>query len=868
MKQKLICLLVALFSSAAVYAYDFEVDGIYYNINGSEATVTYKDYGSYSGSVVIPKRVTYNGTTYSVTTIGNNAFDGCVSLKSVTIPEGVNVIGNNAFNYCDSLKSVTIPEGVTAIGENAFSCCNSLTSVTIPTTITSIENYVFDCCSGLISITIPESVSTIGKFAFACCTSLITMNIPESVTSIGMGAFSYCCNLTSITIPEGITVIEESTFSDCFNLTSINIPDNVNTIGKYAFCGCSKMASVTIGKSVTSIGERAFWYCDGLKAFYGKYASDDNRCLINDGTLIAFAPSEITSYNIPESVITIGERAFENSDYLTSVTIPSSIISIGDKAFYNCSKLKTVTNHSSLDIVQGATTHGYVAYYANEVIQITGADYVILNKTSLTLNVGETATLTATILPENTTDKTLTWTSSDEAVATVDGNGKITAIDAGTAIITATCGSASKQCEVNVNYPQTQNGFVIEDADLHIGKTLLLPVKLNNEASIVSFNCDVELPEGLTLAKDEYGDYDITLADRTDNTHTILSSDLDGKVRVVEYSSKNHPFSGNEGTIFYLPVTTTDAAAAGDELTVKITGIRLTKECTFEKLISPDAMATLSIKPAYTPGDLNDDGEYDAADISIEVEFVLGHTPEHAVVEAADLDGDSEITAADISIVVSYVLSGKVIDAAGSARIKSNSVEPASERLSYCGAEANWAKIGLTNAGNYTAAQFDIVLPEGVTVADVRMADQNGSHCVMFNEYNPGTVRVLAYSSMNANFVDGQSFIELQLNGFGDGDMVITNAKVVRKDGDSITELPAEGCVITGAISDINGVGSDELMISVENCNIVITAPEATTVRFSDTLGRSSVISIKAGRNVIPVVPGIYFINNKKIVIR
>ena len=80
--------------------------------------------------------------------------------------------------------------------------------------------------------------------------------------------------------------------------------------------------------------------------------------------------------------------------------------------------------------------------------------------------------------------------------------------------------------------------------------------------------------------------------------------------------------------------------------------------------------------------------------------------------------------------------------------------------------------------------------------------------------------------------------------------------------------MPAEGCVISGAMSDINGVGADELLISVENSNIVITAPQATTVLLSDVLGRSSAITVEAGRNVIPVLPGIYFINDKKIIIK
>ena len=168
---------------------------------------------------------------------------------------------------------------------------------------------------------------------------------------------TYKYGLGIIEFDRPVTTIGSYAFSNCTSLTSVIIPNSVTSIGDWAFRNCSKLTSVTIPNSVTSIGDCAFEFCFSLTAFDGKFASDDNRCLVVDGELIAFAPSGLTKYTIPNSVTSIGYCAFFYCSSLTSVTIPDSITSIGDQAFGYCSSLTSVT------IPNSVTSIGILAFH-------------------------------------------------------------------------------------------------------------------------------------------------------------------------------------------------------------------------------------------------------------------------------------------------------------------------------------------------------------------------------------------------------------------------------------------------------------------------------------------------------------------------
>ena len=377
--KRIFYLLILLIVAINIYAYDFQVGDFYYNITSSSAPytveITYQEYTSsnnYSSLTIatIPETVTYNGTTYCVTSIGDYAFRLCSSLSSIILPSSVTSIGYCAFEDCSSLTSVTIPSSVTSIGHYAFWGCSSLSSIILPSSVTSIGGGAFEYCFSLTSVTIPSSVTSIGRLAFYGCSSLTSMfveegntiydsrdnsnaiietatntlitgcsntTIPNSVTSIGVHAFFGCSSLSSIIIPNSVTSIGESAFSGCSSLSSIIIPNSVTSIGNSAFRLCSSLSSIILPSSVTSIGYQTFYGCSSLTSIIipnsvmsiGRYAFCD--C------------SSLSSIIIPNSVMSIGRYAFRGCSSLTSVTIPNSVTDIGVGAFMNCSALTSVT---------------------------------------------------------------------------------------------------------------------------------------------------------------------------------------------------------------------------------------------------------------------------------------------------------------------------------------------------------------------------------------------------------------------------------------------------------------------------------------------------------------------------------------------
>lgn len=320
MKTKLICLLIALSSATAMWAERIWFGNLCYETTSdSTVCVTYQRllyYGTENNynkltSVTIPSSIHDSGKTYRVTGIGDYTFDGCKGLTSITIPDGITYIGQDAFRGCTGLTSITMPNSVTSVAKDVL----------------DDTQWYKNQSDGLVYI---NNILYKYKGTMPNNTNVI---IKEGTAAICSYAFSDYTGLTSISIPNSVTGIGEHVFSGCSGLTSIVVEsgntiydsrNNCNAIIETAtntlMHGCG---TTIIPNSVTSIGYRAFFGCTGL-----------------------------TSITIPNSVTSIDTYAFSDCTHLTSVTIPNSVTSIGSGAFQKCKGLTSVIigNNNELKI--------------------------------------------------------------------------------------------------------------------------------------------------------------------------------------------------------------------------------------------------------------------------------------------------------------------------------------------------------------------------------------------------------------------------------------------------------------------------------------------------------------------------------------
>ena len=409
-KKLLTTLLLALMTANMALAYEyFEVDGIYYLSNGSEAIVSPRSLNAinpshYYGDIVIPETVTNNGVTYTVTTIGDKAFYQCSNLTSIHLPKTIKRFeGQNCFAGCGNLSVVEIESleswcsidfeitnGYDYSHSNPLSYAHNLyingeplTELVIPTGVTKIGKSAFCRLSSLTRLEIPNSVTSIGDRAFIGCSGFDRLDIPDLESWLkmdiqGKGSNPMSCSSKiyldgiemprELVIPETTTKIWANVFNGCNAITSVSIPSSVETIGTNAFASCDSLKMVDIqdiaawcnivfenegANPISNATEPYGWW--GLKEFTLQVnGTPITELVIPEGVTsigaYAFDGARLEHVTFPNTLVSIGNHAFPYN-YFDEVILPESLKSLGECAFPECRYLERVQINDGLEVI-------------------------------------------------------------------------------------------------------------------------------------------------------------------------------------------------------------------------------------------------------------------------------------------------------------------------------------------------------------------------------------------------------------------------------------------------------------------------------------------------------------------------------------
>ena len=401
----------------------------------------------------------------TVTELGTGAFNGCTNLESVELSDNLTIVEDSTFFGCSSLTEIEIPEGVTEIGDGAFNGCSAMPAIELPDDLDSLGDQVFAGCSAMETVVIPEGIDDYGAGIFANCSALTNVDLPEDMEQIPDAMFTGCSAMKTIELPESIETIGSSAFRNCAALEGIELSENISLISSDAFNGCSAMESVVVPASVTVIGDFAFSE-SGLKEI------EVNEGLTTIGTGAFAFCEELESFSVPASVTAIEDGAFMGCSALREVELLESTVAIGDDVFMDCSSLNMIELPEgiaslgenvfsgcadSLTVVCFCTSSVYdqVVDTCDNVDTIYPVTGVSLDKTTAAMHAGDALQLQPIIVPANATDPSVVWTTNHPEIASVDENGLVTTSDGGTVVITATTNDNKlvAQCEITVTVP-------------------------------------------------------------------------------------------------------------------------------------------------------------------------------------------------------------------------------------------------------------------------------------------------------------------------------------------------------------------------------------------------------------------------------
>ena len=514
---------------------------------------------------------------------------------------------------------------------------------------------------------------------------------------------------------------------------------------------------------------------------------------------------------------------------------------------------------------------------------------IALNKTSASLKATETLTLVATVLPEDATNKSVTWKSSNEAVAIVDANGKVTAVAVGEATITATTADGSNKsatCKVTVtstlatsitlDYTEYE---MVEKSEFQLTATILLESTTNKgvvwsssdmwiasvdanglvraysvgeaiitattvDGSNLSASCKVTVVSSLAQS--------ITLDKTEVSLKATETATLDATVLPETTSNKGVEWTSSDESVAIVSKKGVITAIAVGEATITATtadGSNLSASC------------TVTVVP--TPGDVNNDASVNVTDIVTVASYIVGKTTDVFIFEAADMTKDGKINIVDIVAIANIILSDSSESNVLAQRCAPNSSDIIKiEDFAAGKNQSQQVAIEMTNASDYSACQMDIRLPKGMSIAECELASAATDHMVAYRELPDGAVRVLVYSLTCRTLPDSEEgIIRLRTttdNQFEGGEIVVENILFADRGQNEYR--------LYDSVANVNlatGVSATDMdcVVYAENRSIVIISPCDQQATITSVDGVSRTYTLNEGRNEIAAPQaGIYIV--------
>ena len=805
----------------------------------------------------------------NVESIGQYGFADDVNLTDLIFSKKIKILSEGLFRNCTSLPLFTVHPAVTSIEDNAFMNCSSLASLSFSDSnellnigrrsedgkyaamfsdspIESLylsrwlvynidsESYApFFKRSALTDLRFGATLGDIGKFLFEGCSSITNVNIP-GVESIGEKAFYACTALTGLTFNSGTKSLGEHTFANCTALKNVVLPPTVVSVSDGCFMNDNELATLDLGNTLEIIGPSAFSGCASLAelnfpmTLYGLGVESFRGCV------------NLSYVTIPDGcrLSSIGARAFQNCTGIEWVSLSDKITSLGANSFDGCSSIRYIKSFNTIppvglpnfseNVIENSTVFvpevafddykdadlWWEFFNIRPISDGVFVSYLNLDKTEASMKASETLQLVADAGPSTATDTSVGFSSDNLDVATVDSDGVITAVAVGEANIKA--------------FAKDGSGFY-KICKITVVPTLMERIELDNSSLTLRANREATLTAQI---------FPVT----TTNKEIIWSSS-NSSVATVDSD-------GNIVTKYKGSVTIKATAADGS-------GVM--------------AACELTVLPPLA-GDSNDNDYVTITDAVNTANYAVGNPVEDFCFEAADVNGDNRVTVADASATIGIILEQEA-ETTSQAMVRSiahtTDVEKDAIVIDDYNAKAGETVsllVALDNSIDYVAMQADIVVPDGLTLVDVKIGNRAAAcHSLITRRIDERSMRVALFDLDNNAFADNdEAVLELvvRVDSVTNEDVEIFN--ILASDAQAneyvLTSIGGHNNEVSGiegtSIGNIRIEASQGVVniFNAKGCQIAIYEVDGTTLsRFTAV---SNVESLRVVAGIYMVVAG------------